>query len=218
MALPPCCRTVLNILTEFREAATSAEEVHLEEYTSSVTSYISKSVDDVTTTKTITIHPNQKPWLNAEVCSLLKTCDSAFRSDDASVLRAARRNLNAGKKMVKATYALKIQGHFSSNNPWSMWSLQGITNYTRRDAKCPRDLSLPEALNTFYDRFEDSNTTPGSWLIPSPNELSLSVTATDVRRSLQKINPCKAAGPDNIPGLVLRDCAHQLSRGADGHL
>ncbi len=24
------------------------------------------------------------------------------------------------------------------------------------------------------------------------------------------INPCKAAGPDNIPGQVLKDCAEQL--------
>ncbi|XP_062394808.1 ribonuclease inhibitor-like isoform X2 [Sardina pilchardus] len=56
----------------FREAATNEGEVDLEEYTSSVLGYISKCTDDVTTTKTITCYPNQKPWLNAEVRGLLK--------------------------------------------------------------------------------------------------------------------------------------------------
>ncbi|KAI2655641.1 hypothetical protein H4Q32_024234 [Labeo rohita] len=34
---------------------------------------------------------------------------------------------------------------------------------------------------------------------------------TDVRKTLSRINPRKAAGPDNIPGCVLRDCAAQLT-------
>ncbi len=38
-----------------------------------------------------------------------------------------------------------------------------------------------------------------------------SVNIVDVRRSLLKVKPRKAAGPDNIPGRVLKDCAFQLS-------
>ena len=75
----------------------------MEEYTSAVLGYISKCVDDVTVTKVITIHPNQKPWLNAEVRSLLKVRDSAFRSGDEPALREARRNLTAGIKRAKAS-------------------------------------------------------------------------------------------------------------------
>ncbi|KAI4898267.1 hypothetical protein NFI96_029825 [Prochilodus magdalenae] len=43
----------------FRAAATYNNTTDLEEYTSSVTSYISKCIDDVTVSKTITTHPNQ---------------------------------------------------------------------------------------------------------------------------------------------------------------
>ncbi|KAL0180344.1 hypothetical protein M9458_025786, partial [Cirrhinus mrigala] len=32
-----------------------------------------------------------------------------------------------------------------------------------------------------------------------------------VRKTLSRVNPRKAAGPDNIPGCVLRDCAAQLT-------
>ncbi|KAI4899983.1 hypothetical protein NFI96_001451 [Prochilodus magdalenae] len=50
----------------FREAAMSGDSINLEEYTES--GYISISnIDDVTVSKVITSHPNQKPWMTAEV-------------------------------------------------------------------------------------------------------------------------------------------------------
>ncbi|KAI3361543.1 hypothetical protein L3Q82_013686 [Scortum barcoo] len=50
----------------FREAAAVREgEVDLEDYTSAVLGYISKCTEDVTSTRTVTEYPNQKPWLNA---------------------------------------------------------------------------------------------------------------------------------------------------------
>ncbi len=72
---------------------------------------------------------------------------------------------------------------------------------------------LPDALNRFYARFKYLNTShsTSTRLTPSPGEEPLSVTPAEVRRTLQRINPRKAAGPDNIPGRVLRDCVHQLS-------
>ncbi|KAI4885552.1 hypothetical protein NFI96_004062 [Prochilodus magdalenae] len=189
----------------FREAAESEGELDLEDYTSAVLGYISKCVEDVTTTKTVTCYPNQKPWLNGEVRSLLKARDAAFRSGDAQELRRARRELTAGVKRAKAAYALKIQGHFSSQDPRSMWrGIKCITDYKTRDAQCSKDPSLPEALNKFYARFEDPDTPPSIRLTPTPGEVPLSVTPAEVRRTLRRINPRKSAGPDNIPGRVLR--------------
>ncbi|KAI3367049.1 hypothetical protein L3Q82_009681, partial [Scortum barcoo] len=46
---------------------------------------------------------------------------------------------------------------------------------------------------------------------PPPGEEPLRVTAAEVRRTLQRINPRKAAGPDNISGRVLKGCAYQLT-------
>ncbi|KAK3521321.1 hypothetical protein QTP70_003160 [Hemibagrus guttatus] len=51
----------------FREAATQGDTTDLEEYMSSVTSYISKCIDDVTISKSITTRSNQKPWITAKV-------------------------------------------------------------------------------------------------------------------------------------------------------
>lgn len=100
----------------------------LEEYATSVTGYISKCVDDVTTTRTVTICANQKPWLNAEIRSLLRTRDTAFRTGDMQSLREARRNVTVGITRAKAPYAQKIKGHFSSTDPGSMWrGIKGIS-------------------------------------------------------------------------------------------
>ncbi|KAI4879135.1 hypothetical protein NFI96_007722 [Prochilodus magdalenae] len=196
----------------FREAAESEGELDLEDYTSAVLGYISKCVEDVTTTKTVTCYPNQKPWLNGKVRSLLKARDAAFRSGDSQELRRARRELTAGVKRAKAAYALKIQGHFSSQDPRSMWrGIKCITDYKTRDAQCSKDPSLPEALNKFYARFEDPDTPPSIRLTPSPGKVPLSVTPAEVRRTLRRINPRKSAGPDDIPGRVLRECADQIS-------
>ncbi|KAK3525781.1 hypothetical protein QTP70_007543 [Hemibagrus guttatus] len=116
----------------FREAATNGDTTDLEEYTSSVTSYISKCIDDVTISKSITTQSNQKPWMTAKVRALLKSRDSDFRAGDKKT-------------------------------------------------------------------------------IAPPEDQVLCLTTADVRKTLYRVNPRKAAGPDNIPGRVLRECAEQLA-------
>ncbi|KAK3559130.1 hypothetical protein QTP86_005035 [Hemibagrus guttatus] len=71
-----------------REAATNGDTTDLEEYTS-MTSYISKCINDVTISKSITTLSNQKPWMTAKVRALLKSRDSAFRAGDKDALRTA---------------------------------------------------------------------------------------------------------------------------------
>lgn len=47
----------------FKQAATHNDHIGIEEYTETVTAYITKCMDDVTHSKTITVRANQKPWL-----------------------------------------------------------------------------------------------------------------------------------------------------------
>ncbi len=69
----------------------------------------------------------------------------------------------------------------------------------------------PIHSNHFYSRFEMQNDTPAQKLPTPPNDQALCLSAADVRKTLSRINPRKAAGPDNIPGCVLKDCAAQLT-------
>ncbi|KAK3552750.1 hypothetical protein QTP86_022157, partial [Hemibagrus guttatus] len=148
----------------FREAATNSDSINLEEYTTSVTSYIGKRIDDMTVSKTITTHSNRKLWMNAE---------------------------------------RRLQAHVAED-------YKG-TNYKTTPSACDSDSSLPDTLNDFYDRFEAQNNVVARKPIPPPNDQVLCLSTADVRRTLCRVNSRKSAGPDNIPGRVLRECAEQLA-------
>ncbi|KAF7667660.1 hypothetical protein LDENG_00052230 [Lucifuga dentata] len=107
--------------TVFKEAATDSGSVDLEEYTSSVTGYISKCTDDVTTSKTIITRANQKPWFTAEVQTLVKARDAAFKSGDREALSKIRAGLSQAIRAAKCNYDQKIHGHFSNSRDMGMW-------------------------------------------------------------------------------------------------
>ncbi len=197
----------------FKEAATYNNHTDLQEYTETVTVYIKKCIDDVTVTKTIITRANQKPWMTAEVRGLLKTRDEAFRSGDKAAPKTARYNLSCGIKNAKRSYAQKINNHYTdSRDTWSLWqAIQTITDYKPPPQACDDDPSLPDTLNHFYSRFEMQNDTPAQKLPTPPNDQALCLSPADVRKTLSRINPRKAVGPDNIPGHVLKDCAAQLT-------
>ncbi|KAK3506713.1 hypothetical protein QTP70_016250 [Hemibagrus guttatus] len=69
---------------------------------------------------------------------------------------------------------------------------------------------VKDVLNSFYTRFEARNDTTVRKTIPPPENQVLCLTTADMRKTLRRINPRKAAGPDNVPGRVLRECAEQL--------
>ncbi len=145
--------------------------------------------------------------MTAEVHGLLKTHDDAFRSGDKAVLKTARANLSRGSKKAKCLYAHKINNHFTdSKDTRSLWqAIQTITDYKALPQACDDDTSLPDALNEFYAQFEMQNDKPAQKLPTPPNDQVLCLSLVDVRKTLSRVNPCKAAGPDNIPGRVLRD-------------
>ncbi len=156
---------------------------------------------------------NRKPWMTAEVRGLLKTRDEAFRSGDKAALKTARANLSRGIKNAKRLYGNKINNQFTnSRDTRSLWQgIQTITDYKPPPQACDDDTSLPDALNHFYSRFEMQNNTSAQKLPTPPSDQALCLSPADVRKTLSRINPRKAAGPDNIPGRVLKDCAEQLT-------
>ncbi|XP_008302371.1 zinc finger and SCAN domain-containing protein 31-like [Stegastes partitus] len=95
-----------------KQAATNNNTTDLQEYTETVTAYITNSIDDVTDTKTITVQDNQKPWLTEKVYRLMKTLDAAFRGGNKLGLRTARANLSCGIR-AKRQYSRRIAHCFS---------------------------------------------------------------------------------------------------------
>ncbi|KAK1796835.1 hypothetical protein P4O66_000923 [Electrophorus voltai] len=136
----------------FKEAASDGGTVNLEEYTASVTGYISKCIDDVTVSKTIITRPNQKPWMPAEERMLLRTRDSAFRTGDRDALRKTRTKLSRAIREAKRAHAQRIHGHFKdTGDTRRMWEgIRAITNYRKTPPSCDSDAILPDALTSMH--------------------------------------------------------------------
>ena len=56
----------------------------IEEYTTSVTGFINKCIDDVVPTVTVHTKPNQKPWITANIRTKLKGRAAAFKERDSN--------------------------------------------------------------------------------------------------------------------------------------
>ena len=91
-----------------------------------------------------------------------------------------------------------------------MWQgLQTITDYKRKTSHVKdTDVLLPDKLNTFFAHFEDNTAPPTR---PATKDCGLSFSVADVSKTFKCVNPCKAAGLDGIPSLILRACADQLA-------
>ncbi|KAL0186167.1 hypothetical protein M9458_017837 [Cirrhinus mrigala] len=186
---------------------------NIDSYTSSVLDYINTTIDSVTTQKQITIYPNQKPWMNKEVRLLLKAHNTAFRSGDAQAYSTSRANLKRGIKKAKHCYKLKLEEHFSNSDPRRMWQgIQAISDY-KPSHSTPTDTNVffLNELNDFYARFERDNKETATKIATSTDHSPITLTSSDVYNVLSRINARKAAGPDGIPGHVLRACAEQLA-------
>ncbi len=115
----------------FKQAATYNNTTDLQEHSETDTAYITKRIDDVTVTKTITVRANQKSWLTGEVYRLLKSRNAAFRAGDEEGLKTARANLSRGIREAKRQYSRKITHCFSNNrDTLSLWhGIQTIVDY-----------------------------------------------------------------------------------------
>ncbi|KAJ8336082.1 hypothetical protein SKAU_G00394250 [Synaphobranchus kaupii] len=175
----------------FKQAATYNNHTDIEEYTDTVTSYISKCIDDVTHTKTIITRANRKPCL---VHRLLRARDNAFRAGDETGLRAARANLSRGIRKAKQEYTHKITCHFKdSRDTRSLWQgIQTITDYKPVPQLCDSNISLLNNLNSFFARFEAQNNTHPQKTPPPPHDQALCLSAASVKRTLSTINTRKA--------------------------
>uniref|UniRef100_A0A9J8B5F0 Reverse transcriptase domain-containing protein n=1 Tax=Cyprinus carpio carpio TaxID=630221 RepID=A0A9J8B5F0_CYPCA len=197
----------------FASQAACGSHMDIDIYTSSVLDYINTTIDSVTTEKQITTYPNQKPWMNKEVRLLLKARNTAFRSDDAQAYSKSRANLKRGIKKAKYCFKLKVEEHFSNSDPRRMWQgIQIISDYkSSNSTPTVTDVFFLNELNDFYAHFNSDSKEMVTKITHSADHQPLKLTSTDVHTALSRINARKAAGPDGIPGRVLRACAEQLA-------
>ncbi len=123
----------------FKQAATYNNTTDLQEYSETVTAYITKCIDDVT----VTGEGQGMMWLTGEVYRLLKARNAAFRAGDEEGLKTARANLSRGIRKAKRQYSRRIAHRFSdSRDTQSLWQgIQTITDYKPPPQTC--DSTIP---------------------------------------------------------------------------
>ena len=92
--------------------------------------------------------------------------------------------------------------------------MAGLANHYitgKHSRELPSDTSLPDELNYFYTRFEASNTETCMRAPAVPEDRVITLSKADVSKTFKQVNIHKAAGPDGLPGCVLRACADQLA-------
>ncbi|KAI4901159.1 hypothetical protein NFI96_006505 [Prochilodus magdalenae] len=138
---------------------------------------------------------------------MLRARSTAFLSGNAEDYKRARYDLRRSIRQAKRQYRVKLEGCYTSADSRRMWQgLRHITDYQQRSREVTTShTTLPDQLNEFYARFEALNPDRqrGVMAEGSTQNSSLTVTSVEVCKALRRINPRKAAGPDNIPGRAL---------------
>ncbi|KAI4893066.1 hypothetical protein NFI96_005396 [Prochilodus magdalenae] len=134
---------------------------------------------------------------------------------NAEDYKRARYDLRRSIRQAKRQYRVKLEGCYTSADSRRMWQgLRHITDYQQRSREVTTShTTLPDQLNEFYARFEALNPDRqrGVMAEGSTQNSSLTVTSVEVCKALRRINPRKAAGPDNIPGRALKVCSSELA-------
>ena len=134
----------------------------------------------------ICVFLSNKPWITKDIQLLLKACNTVFRSGDMQTWSI---------RDDKAAYKWRIEDHFGNWDPRRAW--QGIRHNT--SSLTSSSAVEAEQLNLFFGRFEVDRTRTIIDPAPAANNQALVIQSADVTRTLCRLNPRKAAGPDGIP-------------------
>ena len=103
----------------------------IEEYTTSVTEFINKCIEDVIPTVTVRTYPNQRPWITGNIRTELKGRAAAFKVRDSNP-EAYKRSCYALRRTIKQAkrqYRAKIESYYTVSECSS--HVAGLANYYR---------------------------------------------------------------------------------------
>lgn len=185
------------------------------ELTDTLTTYIKFCEDCVSETKTIRIFPNNKPWVSKQLKTCLNERKIAFCSGNMELVQEKRKQLRGDILKAKTEYKNTIESKFFSGNIKQAWEglniLMGKScNKSNSSVACSQ--SLVDEMNTFFCRFDtvDDKDECDDICKNLPISSPIFITEDAVAKSLTKLKPNKATGPDGLKARLLKDCASQL--------
>ena len=127
-----------------------------EEFTTILTGFIKKCIDNVIPAVTIRTYPIQKPWITGNIHTGLKARATAYKEWDKDVFKTSDlRDI----KRAKGQYRRKVKSYYTGSNVRCMWlGLHSITDYKGKPSH--KFCVTGQLLYSLYARFEEYNSLP----------------------------------------------------------
>lgn len=189
----------------------------LDELTHTVVSYITFCEEMIIPRKTITLYPNNKPWVSKSLKNSLNRKKIAYYKGDITEQREAQKLVRNEIRLAKMQYKNKVQDELRSGDSRSAWkgikSMVGIQDKKKRVSHADKsDLTLAKELNQFYLRFDSKDFSDELSVFRAASVSSqILLDEITVWSTFEKTNVRKSHGPDGISGRLLKSCAPFLS-------
>ncbi|CAM4731262.1 unnamed protein product [Leuciscus chuanchicus] len=127
----------------------------IDSLTDCITDYINFCVENTVPTRIVRCFPNNKPWINHDIKTLLKEKKKVFRSGNKEELKTVQRELRKKIREGKACYKRRMEDQLQQNNVRGVWKgLKTITGHKESSFQAEGDQKWVNDLNLFFNRFD----------------------------------------------------------------
>ena len=202
----------------------AADSLSVDSLTSSFSDDLCNAINIYFPAKSVKLHPTDKPWMSAEIKSLILERQRAYHSGSNDRWRLLRNKVRiAICKRKKEFFARKVMS-LKTSDPRSWWSLVSkLAGKSFTDSElCYPDghgniisgKTLATRLNSYFisvtSDIQPLDTAALPAFLPSPDQPP-TITTSAVCRKLLGLSAYKASGPDGIPARLLKKFAPELA-------
>ena len=166
--------------------------------------------------KSVRVYPTDRPWINAEIKSLIQKRQKAFNSGNLIDFKKLRNKVNRERKRCRQFYYQNKIHNLRNTKPRDWWNeikqLFGSPKISSKDLQMSlhpdlkfEDHELCEQMNkTFITSLENYTPLSGNVKVSLENDSPINVTEFIIAKKLREIRISSAGGPDNLPNWVLK--------------
>ena len=178
-------------------------------------------------------HANRPPWITSDLAKAINKKKTLWRSIKKSKtpakmekFRKLRQHIKNRIRLERRNYIKTIASeiHTNSKRFWTFFSFKTSGNISRKRLSITTspplmiELVLRQAFNAFFKSvFKDHSgckvnlEEPTTLLTVIRSLCYVQVTVEEISKILSSLDVYKALGPDNLPTLVLKECAEVLA-------
>ena len=161
--------------------------------------------------KSVRVYPTDRPWINAEIESLIQKRQKAFNSGNLTDFKKLRNKINHERKQCRQLYYQNKIHDLHNTKPRDWWNeikqLCGSSKIANKHLQTSlhpdlkfEDQELCEQINkTFITSLENYTPLSGNVKVSLENDSAVNVSEFIIAKKLREIRISSAGGPDNLP-------------------